>query len=313
MRKKILVFSILFLVAMLALGARNTFASENVLLITNDDIMDGSTIKTVMEEISNNEITVTNVSVSGNSSIGQTVESLADSSEGFSDVIIQDSMNNNDAGTGMVAAMNSLHEKNENARFILSIPWKEVTKSERNDAITRCEKILDDLRQTITNVNLADVYGILLKAGEENIIALNDGRLTSSGELLVGCAYYRYLTGNQVENLYSYAGISDTDVETIVRLVNVIDVGEIVKKTEDTVESSSGEGEFSRGDDVEAVSFEDKSKTTTKTTKKTTTQKSESDPKMKYIRFICDREPRLVFQTTDPNYLYITVRDKRRN
>ncbi len=98
-----------------------------------------------------------------------------------------------------------------------------------NESITNCTRIVNELNQAIPDMAILNVYGKLLEAQEKNITVTSEGRMTSGGNLLMGCIYYRYLTGEKVSGLVSYMGVTNEEVAMIVDLANSIEIDEAPK------------------------------------------------------------------------------------
>ena len=311
--KRKLIFSIFLFIAICFFSKGAVNAVENVLLITSDDIVNGATIKTMMEEMSNNGLNVTQMSIGTNKTLEGLSASITVPSEPYRYVIIQDSYSNHmNATTNYGSIIKGLHVSlgsPTSTDYYFSTPWGDLTDTAKEEVLDKCEKVIDDTAGYVPSISIINVYEKLIEASNKSLTVVSSNKLTTEGELLISGLLCSSTTGRSLTNLGTYAGVSDEDMTTIVEIINNVSNG--IGSNEP--EQELGDEPASEADAEPAEEQEEEptaSTTTVKTTKTTEMGNLTGDPMgFEYLAFKSDREPRLSFISTASDYVYIKIKD----
>ena len=300
MKKRIA--NLILIVLILHIFLNITQATESIdnnyslLFITGDSVLSGDSVTEMISDIGKAyNLSVTNVQVDSSSSLRN---ELTNSDTAYTDIILQDTYEN--LFNSNWSAISEL-ESVSNSNCYIGTPWKELTGLEKETIFTKCNSLLED--SSIKGINR--VYANLLEVKEAGIeVANSAGELTRAGELALACTYITEITKTPITGLTSYDGISDKSVETIVKKVNE------TMSTPESLLNSTNENTANTTNTTNTINTTTKatSKTTKKVTTATGTLKANSSS-FKYIKFKCDREPRLVFITSEPEYLHVKIKD----
>ena len=280
----------------------------NVLIVTNDNIVSGNRIAEIVGDIGKAyNIVVTNVEMNSDTSLETILTNLPEAE--YTNIILQDTYDNLvNSNWDVIKNKNLINDLTfNNTKCYVGTPWKMLTEEEKNAVEEKCKSLFSD-----SSIKVIDrVYKNLLNVKESGIeIANSNGTLTNSGELTLACTYISEITKNRITNLSSYDGISDANVATIVDKVNGTLNGNNEIKDESRTTSTKDNNNTTSTTTSKATT-KTTAKTSLKTTKKTTSLGSlKADPSsFNYTTFKTDREPRLNFVGSDPDYLYIKIID----
>ena len=302
MKKTIVLITLICLLFISVLQVKEQASTDfNVLFITNESAVSGDNVSDMISDIGRAyNITITNVKA--NNSL---IEALTDSNE-YTDVIIQDTYETLfNSNWGLPSSLNMI---DSNINCYLGMPWKELTNEEKQTVKDKCQSVFGNSSLRI----IERTYTNLLEVKNAGIdVANSNGTLTKAGELTLACTYITEIAKTQITGLTSYEGISEANVKTIIEKVN-----ETISILEPSVSSTTNNTvnvtNTMNTANITNTSNTNTTKTTAKTTKKTTTAmgKLKADPmSFNYRRFKSDREPRLSFIKTDPDYIYIKFKD----
>ena len=317
MKRKIAYISIFFAIAIIMLSC-SAYAS-NVLIISEEDVVHGKTVATMLGQIAPDDFTVEEVSIENGKSISQTVDGINTAGNKYDSVIIQPQLEGmkDVFVSDYVEAVKKLEAQNENngsTKYYISTPVGKILslsnqEQEIDASVETVEKIVSEL-STLT-VSKIPVYEILKEANDGKYLEVcSDNKLTTIGDLLVACSYSNWL-GKKVTNLTSYNNLTDADVQSVVDLANEwegsdaeIPEADVVDETtnslsEDAANTSNNTNNTntSNANTTNSTSAEDRANVGT------------SEGNDDIVTFRTDREPRLTYIKEKSDYLFIEIRD----
>ena len=131
MKKKVII-SVLFFIVICIFSCTFANAAENVLLISNDDVISGSAVKSYLENISNNDYAVTQVSIKSGTSFADAVKGITNTGVTYDYVIVQESAEHISSSDSIVSELGNLQKTigdSAKTEYFISTPWGELTDS----------------------------------------------------------------------------------------------------------------------------------------------------------------------------------------
>ena len=310
MKNKI-IFSLIIFVAFLLVFCCSVNAA-NVLIISEEDTVQGDTVATMLGQIAPDSFTIEEVPIANNTSLSQTVAGMSTEGKTFDSVIVQlpyESIVSGDASvTECVSAIKSLYTQigsTENTQYYIGTPAGKISNYDEEVKISEdaVEKIIDGL--TTVKVTKIPVFENLKAATEKSLEVYSNNKLTKLGNLLVACTYSDSM-GKKVSDLTSYPNLEDDDIGDIVETVDE-NTGEdtVFSDTESIAEISDSPTE-----ETANTSNNTNNENTTNTTNVAEDKENVevSEDALDYVVFRNDREPRLTY-IEEEEYLYIEIRD----
>ena len=263
MRKKTVVISIIFVVLILLLTC-SAYAA-NVLLISEEENVNGTEVATMMGKIAPGECNMTEVSLASGKSLEQTINEFDTTGKSFDSVIIQLPYEDavlKDSSANTISAINSLYakiKKDTGTKVFVGTPVGKIAnyETEITSSQESVKKIIDGL--ATINASSIPVYENLGTATNKSLAVFMNGKTTTLGNLLVACTYCNSL-GNPVVGLTSYDKLLDADVKGIVEISNVATTPKTDSTTEELIDDATNKDDNDQadidGDDVISINRE---------------------------------------------------------
>ena len=329
MKKRLIIASFVFL-AMLMILTINANATQNMLLVIEEGIVDSGNIDTISNIISamgNEELNPTVLKVPNGVSICDAINETTYTASSFDSIIIQPTLSRlNNNSSDIVDAVSRLEQyakKTEGEKSFITVatPWSTVTTEELADVKIKMSEL--------PGINILDVSTNLLKLKEKNINVIQNEIITLSGDIAIAGSYLKigYDNGKDtINNFTSYKSpvgqISDEEIKTIIDVINgetTQTSGQIASST-DIIEQETQEKQIDSTQNTitnettqpEVIEKADASKAETNTKVESETENEteiEETGDSDTYTFRTDREPRISFSKKESEYLYLKLKD----
>ena len=238
MKKKFAYISMLFVITIMLLSC--SALAANVLVISEEDVVNGKSVSTILSDIASDEHTIEVRTIESGKSFAQTVDEMNGMEIGaktYDKVIIQLPYDSTETVANIITAINSLYTKlgsTENTQYFLGTPVGKITEYSENITIAKENTKSIMAGMTAQKVASIPIFENLKTAYDNSLVVYSNNRLTAVGDLLVACSYYNSL-GKKVEGLGNYNNLSIETVDKIVEIANGTNVPVVEEPTTGTV------------------------------------------------------------------------------
>ena len=312
MKNKI-IFSLIIFVAFLLVFCCSVNAA-NVLIISEENVVHGKTVATMLGMIASDDFNIAEESIESGKSLLQTVDSINTTERLYDIVVIQPPLNGNKDSftsdcTDAINSLNAQIGKDREVKYYICTPiGNTISLSNQEQEIKASEEAVEEVVSKLTTIKASKipVYEILKEATNAKYLEVySNNSLTTLGDLLVACTYCNSL-GIKVDNLSTYPGLNNTEVQSVTDLAN--DWGD------NNSETSEPEVITETTNSITDNTANTSNKTnTTNTTNSISTEDRDNvektDAPTDVVTFRTDREPRLTYIKEKPDYLFIEIRD----
>ena len=315
MKNKI-IFSLIIFVAFLLVFCCSVNAA-NVLIISEENVVHGKTVATMLGMIAPDDFNIAEETIESGMSLLQTVDSINTTERLYDIVVIQPPLNGNKDSftsdcTDAINSLNAQIGKDREVKYYICTPiGNTISLSNQEQEIKASEEAVEEVVSKLTTIKASKipVYEILKEATNAKYLEVySNNSLTTLGDLLVACTYCNSL-GIKVDNLSTYPGLNNTEVQSVTDLAN--DWGD--NNSETSEPEVITETTNSITDNTANTSNKTNTTNTTNTTNSISTEDRDNvektDAPTDVVTFRTDREPRLTYIKEKPDYLFIEIRD----